>query len=168
VIAGDSSSGKSKILQRFTTGKFEGNDKATIGCEFISKTIDLDAVGSRVRLQLWDTAGSEKYRSMTTNHFRNAVGALLVYDISNEESFNNLTFWIGELKSKLDPYAMIGLFANKVDIMFSHPEEREVFREQGIQFAREHQLFFLDECSAKEDIMVKDSIIGLCNGIYNI
>ena len=75
---------------------------------------------------------------MTTNHFRNAVGALLVYDISNEDSFINLPYWIEELKSKLDPYAIIGLFANKVDIMFSHPENREVFREQAIQLARDH------------------------------
>ena len=78
---------------------------------------------------MWDTAGSEKYRSMTINHYRNAVGALLVYDISNEESFNNLSFWLEELKRNLDPYALIGLCANKVDIMFSTPEKREVFKE---------------------------------------
>jgi GTPase SAR1 family protein len=123
---------------------------------------------TRVRLQLWDTAGSEKYHSMTFNHYRNAVGAFLVYDITNEESFNNLSFWLDELKERLDPYAMIGLFANKVDIMFSQPEKREILREQAIQFARDNQLFFLDECSALADIMVKDTILGLINGIYCI
>lgn len=69
---------------------------------------------------------------MTCNHYRNAVGALLVYDISSEESFNNLTFWLEELKKNLDPFALIGLCANKVDIMFSSPELREVHREQAI------------------------------------
>lgn len=73
-------------------------------------------------MQIWDTAGSEKYRAMTVNHYRNALGALLVYDISNEDSFNNLPYWLEELKSNLDPYALIALCANKVDIMFSTPE----------------------------------------------
>lgn len=75
---------------------------------------------------------------MSNSHFRNAVGALIVYDITNEESFINLTSWLEDLKSKLDPYAMIGLMANKVDVMFSEPEKREVFKEQGIQFARQN------------------------------
>lgn len=75
---------------------------------------------------MWDTAGSEKYRAMTTNHYRNAVGALLVYDITNDESFHNLPYWLDQLKSNLDPYALIALCANKVDIMFCEPEKREV------------------------------------------
>ena len=66
---------------------------------------------------------------MTKNHYRNAVGALLVYDISNEESFNNLNYWLEELRKNLDPFALIALFANKVDIMFSTPEKREVLKE---------------------------------------
>jgi GTPase SAR1 family protein len=78
---------------------------------------------------MWDTAGSERYRAMTTNHYRSAVGALLVYDISNEESFNNLYYWLEELRKNLDPTALIALCANKVDIMFSQPEKREVLRE---------------------------------------
>eukprot|EP00355_Strombidium_rassoulzadegani_P004643 CAMPEP_0168621196 /NCGR_PEP_ID=MMETSP0449_2-20121227/7557_1 /TAXON_ID=1082188 /ORGANISM="Strombidium rassoulzadegani, Strain ras09" /LENGTH=66 /DNA_ID=CAMNT_0008662283 /DNA_START=470 /DNA_END=670 /DNA_ORIENTATION=+ len=66
---------------------------------------------------------------MTVNHFRNAVGAILVYDISNEESFNNLDYWLKLLKENLDPYALIALCPNKVDIMFSQPEQREVLKE---------------------------------------
>ena len=66
---------------------------------------------------------------MTINHYRNALGALLVYDISNEESFRNLEYWVKELKAKLDPYALIALCANKVDIMFTSPESREVLKE---------------------------------------
>ena len=90
VITGDSSCGKTKILQRFCNNSFDSPSKATIGVEFISKLVELNDGDTRVRLQIWDTAGSEKYRSMTVNHYRNAVGALLVYDISNQESFNNL------------------------------------------------------------------------------
>lgn len=69
---------------------------------------------------------------MTKNHYRNAVGALLVYDVSNEESFNNLSYWLEELRKNLDPFALIALCANKVDIMFSTPEKREVLKEQGV------------------------------------
>ncbi len=95
---------------------------------------------------------------MTVNHYRNAVGALLVYDVSNEESFKNLTYWVDELKKNLDPFAIIALCANKVDIMFTSPEKREVLREQGAFFARQHDLFFLDECSALADINIKETI----------
>ena len=80
--------------------------------------MEINEGDNRIRLQLWDTAGSEKYRAMTCNHYRNAVGAILVYDISNEDSFNNLHFWLEELKANMDPYALIALVPNKVDIMF--------------------------------------------------
>ena len=97
--------------------------------EFISKIVEINEGDTKIRLQMWDTAGSERYRAMTTNHYRSAVGALLVYDISNEESFNNLGYWLEELRKNLDPSALIALCANKVDIMFSSPEKREVLKE---------------------------------------
>lgn len=116
-------------MQRFCYNTFDNPTKATIGVEFISKIVEINEGETKIRLQIWDTAGAEKYRAMTTNHYRNAVGALLVYDVSNEESFNNLPFWLSELKKNLDPYALIGLCANKVDIMFQSPEKREVLKE---------------------------------------
>ena len=82
--------------------------------EFISKIVEINEGDTKIRLQMWDTAGSERYRAMTTNHYRSAVGALLVYDISNEESFNNLGYWLEELRKNLDPSALIALCANKV------------------------------------------------------
>ncbi len=90
--------------------------------EFIPKNVVLQN-GIKVRLQLWDTAGSEKYRAITTGHYRNAVGALLVYDISNEESFYNLTYWLENLRENADEHIIIALIANKCDIMFKKPEE---------------------------------------------
>ena len=68
----------------------------------------------------------------------------------------------------MDPTAIIALCANKVDIMFSSPEKREVLREQGLQFAKQNKLFFLDECSAVEDINVKETIYGLVQVVYNV
>jgi len=89
------------------------------------------------------------------------VGALLVYDVSNEESFNNLPYWLEELKRNLDPWALIALCANKVDIMFTEPEKREILKEQGMQFARENKLLFVDECSALANINIEETFKGL-------
>lgn len=74
-------------------------------------------------------AGSEKYRAITTGHYRNAVGAVLVYDITKEESFYNLNYWLDNLREYADPHIVIALIANKCDIMFNRPEERQVMKE---------------------------------------
>lgn len=74
-------------------------------------------------------AGSEKYRAITTGHYRNAVGALLVYDITSEESFFNLSYWLENLREYADEHVVIALIPNKYDIMFRRPEEREVIKE---------------------------------------
>ena len=74
-------------------------------------------------------AGCEKYRAITTGHYRNAVGAILVYDISNEESFFNLGYWLENLREYAEEHIVIALMANKCDIMFKRPEDREVMKE---------------------------------------
>ena len=92
MITGDSSCGKSRILERFVSGNF-GSSAPTIGVEFIPKLLLLPD-GTRVRLQLWDTAGSERYRSMTVAHYRNALGAVLVYDVTSADSFYSCNYWL--------------------------------------------------------------------------
>jgi len=124
--------------------------------------------GTRVRLQLWDTAGSEKYRSITTGHYRKALGALLVYDISNEESFYNLGSWLDELRENADENVVIMLVANKCDIMFSRPEDREVMKEQGARFARDNHLLFLEESSALADINISEVFTALIESIMKV
>jgi GTPase SAR1 family protein len=76
-------------------------------------------------------AGSEKYRAITTGHYRNAVGAILVYDITSEESFMNLSYWLESIREAADEHVVIALMPNKCDIMFKRPEDREVMKEQG-------------------------------------
>ena len=134
--------------------------------------------GVKVRLQLWDTgryiciqiitAGSEKYRSITTGHYRNAVGAILVYDISNAESFYNLSNWLDELRNVVDDHTVIALMPNKCDIMFKQPELREVMKEQGQVFARDNNLIYIDECSALADIGINDIFYTLVEGIIKV
>jgi GTPase SAR1 family protein len=83
------------------------------------------------KLPLLYIAGTEKYRAITTGHYRNAVGAVLVYDISSEESFFNLGYWLENLREAADDHCVIALMPNKCDIMFRRPEDREVMKEQG-------------------------------------
>ena len=71
-----------------------------------------------MRLQLWDTAGTEKYRAITMGHYRNAIGAVVVYDVSNESSFRNLEYWVEAVRENADEHVVIALIANKCDIMF--------------------------------------------------
>ena len=168
VIVGDTNCGKSKFLQRFCFDDFDRPTTATIGVEYAAKNVEINDGQTKIRLVLWDTAGSERYRAMTINHFRGAVGAIMVYDISSIESYNSLNYWLRVLKDNLDPYALIALCPNKVDIMFSSPEKREVLREQGMNFARVNDLLFVDECSALADINVRESVFGLVKGIYDI
>ena len=82
-----------------------------------------------INLQIWDTAGCERYRSVTQHYYRGAHGVIIVCDITDLNSFNNVQYWLEEVKSITPPSAVIGLMANKVDIMFEEPEKREVYRE---------------------------------------
>ena len=110
-------------------------------------------------------AGCERYRAITTGHYRRAEGALLVYDITSKESFKNLTFWLGELKKHADPNIKIALVGNKVDILFTDPGRREVLKEEATAFAKANGLIFLDESSALADVNIKNVIETLVEGI---
>lgn len=91
--------GKSNILRRYVKNEFTPELDATIGAEFAEKDIILDN-GKRVKMQLWDTSGSEKYDAITTTHYRGAVGAILVYDVTDLESFTNLSKWLERVNQK--------------------------------------------------------------------
>jgi small GTP-binding protein len=109
-------------MKRFLTGDFE-DLQPTIGVEFTNKVVSL-LDGTRVNMQLWDTAGSEKFRSITKHYYRGALGVVLVYDITNLKSFANLRFWLSEIRQLVDDECVIALMANKVDIMFNAAEQR--------------------------------------------
>lgn len=128
VITGDSNSGKSRILERYTRDTFTDSNQITIGVEFTTKFITLDN-GFVIKLQLWDTAGAEQYRSITTSYYRGAHAVILCYDITNLTSFNNLDYWLQQVKYCTDKNCVLSLCANKVDIMFNNPHLREVVRE---------------------------------------
>lgn len=96
------------------------------------------------------------------------MGAVLVYDISSAESFYNLQSWLDEVRQVVDEECVIALLPNKCDIMFRHPEKREIMKEQGIVYARENNLIYIDECSALADIGVHELFMTLIEGIVRV
>ena len=131
----------------------------TIGVEFGTRTITLD--GKEVKLQIWDTAGQEAFRSITRSYYRGAAGALLVYDITRRETFNQLETWLEDARQHSNANLTIMLIGNKSDL--SH--RRAVSREEGEAFAEKYGLVFM-ETSAKTADNVESAFIGTAQTIY--
>ncbi|KAJ3563649.1 hypothetical protein NPX13_g8123 [Xylaria arbuscula] len=114
VLIGDSGVGKSNLLSRFTRNEFNLDSKSTIGVEFATRSIQVDS--KTIKAQIWDTAGQERYRAITSAYYRGAVGALLVYDISKHQTYENVTRWLKELRAHADANIVIMLVGNKSDL----------------------------------------------------
>ena len=116
MIIGDTSVGKTHLLHRFVKGQLPKSAVPTIGVEFATKTVTLKD-GGKVKAQIWDTAGQERYRSITSANYRKAVGALLVYDITKEKTYDNVNKWLEDLKLMAEPDIVIILVGNKLDLV---------------------------------------------------
>lgn len=149
IIVGDSSVGKSNILLRFTDNRFQSSHDLTIGVEFATKIISKQ--NTVYKLQIWDTAGQEAFRSITRSYYRGTIGCLMVYDVTNKTSFESLNFWIDDLKKYCDPNTVITLVGNKTDL----ETNREVSVVEGQEFAEKHGISFF-ETSAKTGNKVSD------------
>lgn len=159
IIIGDSGVGKSCLLLQFTDKRFEATHELTIGVEFGARIIAVD--GKDIKLQIWDTAGQEAFRSITRSYYRNATGALLVYDITREETFQSLKRWLEEARRNANENMVIMLIGNKSDLQ----HKRQVSRERGEAFARENGLIFM-ETSAKTDDNVEKAFTNTASQIY--
>ncbi|XP_015915552.1 ras-related protein Rab-35 [Parasteatoda tepidariorum] len=148
LIIGDSGVGKSSLLLRFADNTFSGNYITTIGVDFKIRTLDLD--GERVKLQIWDTAGQERFRTITSTYYRGTHGVIVVYDVTNGESFANVKRWIHEIEQNCDMVNRI-LVGNKND----DPERKIVVTEDAQRFAEQMNIK-LFETSAKENINVEE------------
>jgi Ras-related protein Rab-11A len=129
VLIGDSGVGKSNLLSRFTRNEFNLDSKSTIGVEFATRSIQVDS--KTIKAQIWDTAGQERYRAITSAYYRGAVGALLVYDISKHQTYENVNRWLKELRDHADSNIVIMLVGNKSDLRHL----RAVPTEEAKQFA---------------------------------
>jgi small GTP-binding protein len=113
-LIGDSGVGKSNLLLRYTKNQFKKHSQSTIGVEFATRNIAVD--DQQVRAQIWDTAGQERYRAITNAYYRNAVGALLVYDVTKPQSFLNIEKWFSELREHAEYNIVVLLVGNKTDL----------------------------------------------------
>jgi Ras-related protein Rab-2A len=151
--------GKSCLLLQFTDKRFRTDHDLTIGVEFGARLVNIG--GKQIKLQIWDTAGQESFRSITRSYYRGATGALLVYDISRRDTFNHLTRWLDEARQHANPKMVIMLIGNKSDL-----EKREVSYEEGENFAKENGLIFL-ETSAKTAQNVEEAFLKTAQKIYD-
>ncbi|KAF2227122.1 ras family-domain-containing protein [Elsinoe ampelina] len=148
VFLGEQSVGKTSLITRFMYDSFDNTYQATIGIDFLSKTMYLE--DRTVRLQLWDTAGQERFRSLIPSYIRDSSVAVVVYDISNAKSFAQTRKWVDDVRSERGNDVIIVLVGNKTDLN----DKREVTTAQGEEEAKKHNLMFI-ETSAKVGHNVK-------------
>lgn len=144
---------------QFTSRKFTPIHDLTIGVEFGSRVVTVE--NKNVKLQIWDTAGQETFRSITRSYYRGAAGALLVYDITRKDTFDHILSWLEDAKAHSNSDMSIVLVGNKADL----EHRREVSREEGEAFAKEHGLLFM-ETSAKKNSNVEEAMLSTAKAIY--
>ncbi|KAJ6233395.1 ras-related protein rab-2-a [Anaeramoeba flamelloides] len=159
IIIGDSAVGKSCLLLQFTDNRFQTTHDLTVGVEFGARLVKIDS--KNIKLQIWDTAGQETFRSITRNYYRGAAGALLVYDITRRETFEHLTSWLEDTTNNSNPNLNILLVGNKSDL----EENRAVSFEEGLNFAKENGMRFI-ETSAKTALNVEKAFMETAEAIY--
>jgi Ras-related protein Rab-6A len=161
VFLGDQGVGKTSIITRFMYDSFDKNYQATIGIDFLSKTMYLD--DRAVRLQLWDTAGQERFRSLIPSYIRDSSIAVVVYDIANRASFLNSSKWIEDVRNERGGDVIVALVGNKTDVA----EKRQVSLEEGEEKAKKEGVIF-NEVSAKAGFNVKALFKKLALSLPNI
>lgn len=159
VLIGDSGVGKSNLLSRFTRNEFSLESKSTIGVEFATRSTVVD--GKTIKAQIWDTAGQERYRAITSAYYRGAVGALLVYDITKQVTFDNITRWLGELREHADSKIVIMLVGNKADLKHLRAVQTDTAKE----LSNEEELSFI-ETSALEAHNVEAAFNNVLKEIF--
>lgn len=163
ILVGDSGVGKSCIVMQATDRKFESCHEITIGVEFGSTVVTIPSDGTRIQLQLWDTAGHERFRSISRSYFRGSVGAILVYDVTNRTSFHSIHQWVTDLREHSDGTMQILLVGNKVDLL----NQRRVSTAEGQALAASigNATGFI-EVSAKNHTDVMHLVEQLTNAVY--
>ncbi|KAI5064270.1 hypothetical protein GOP47_0020940 [Adiantum capillus-veneris] len=159
LLIGDSGVGKSCLLLRFSDDTFTTSFITTIGIDFKIRTIELD--GKRVKLQIWDTAGQERFRTITTAYYRGAMGIILVYDVTDESSFNNIRNWIRNIEQHASDNVNKILVGNKADMDES---KRAISTARGQALAKEYGLNFY-ETSAKTNMNVEQVFFTIARDI---
>jgi len=169
VLLGEAAVGKSSLVLRFVKGHFTEYQESTIGAAFMTQTLALD--DTTVKFEIWDTAGQERYHSLAPMYYRGAQAAIVVYDVTSQESFARAQKWVSELRDQASKDIVIALSGNKVDLCNEESGEgedkssrRAVEREDAMAYATENKLIFF-ETSAKTGEMVQDLFLKIAQDL---
>lgn len=154
VLLGESAVGKSSLVLRFVKGQFHEYQESTIGAAFLTQTVCLD--DTTVKFEIWDTAGQERYHSLAPMYYRGAQAAIVVYDITNQDTFGRAKVWVKELQRQASPNIVIAIAGNKADLA----AKRAVEFEEAKSYAEENGLLFM-ESSAKTAMNVNDIFLAI-------
>jgi small GTP-binding protein len=154
VLLGESAVGKSSLVLRFVKGQFLEYQESTIGAAFLTQTVALQ--DTTVKFEIWDTAGQERYHSLAPMYYRGAQAAIVVYDITNYDSFERAKAWVKELQRQGNPNIVIALAGNKVDLA----DNRQVKFEDAQAYADENGLLLM-ETSAKTATNVNETFVAI-------
>ena len=162
VMLGDSAVGKSSLMSNFISGgTFEEDIGSTIGVDF--KVKYLTQSGKKVKLTVWDTAGQERFRTLTSSYYRGVHGVVLVYDVTNRESFEHILTWLAELQRYVSYGDIVKLLvANKIDL----GDARVVLKSEGVALARESGMVYI-ETSAKTSVGVQQTFTEVVQKILD-
>ena len=160
IVVGESCVGKTSLLYKYSQGCFTKEHLATLGIEFFTKEEEIN--GRKIRVKIWDTAGQELYKSITKNFYRNSDGVIIVYDVTDRESFEKVQGWVQTISEYTDTEKKIQkvLVANKVDLT------RKVTKEEGMKLAEKYNIPFF-EASAKLDIGIKDFMTKILTDVLD-
>ena len=151
LLLGDSSVGKTCFLLRYCDKSFQEAHLSTIGLDYRLKSMTLQN-DKNIKLQIWDTAGQDRFRAITKNYYKGANGIILIYDVTNKQSYENVKNWLMQIKEEANPNVIIYLAGNKIDV---EEDQRVITTEDGQKIADEYKLPF-KETSAKNGINVNE------------
>ncbi|KAM4664588.1 ras-related protein Rab-13 [Discoglossus pictus] len=160
LLIGDSGVGKTCLIVRFSEDSFTSTYISTIGIDFKIRTTEIQ--GKKIKLQVWDTAGQERFKTITTAYYRGAMGIILVYDITDERSFENIQNWMKSIKENAAAGVERMLLGNKSDM----ESRRKVPKERGEKLAKEYSIHFF-ETSAKSSLNVDEAFNTLASNILS-
>ena len=162
LLLGDSSVGKTCFLMKYTDEAFQETHMATIGLDYRLKSMKLKN-GKTVKIQIWDTAGQDRFRAITKNYYKGSHGIILIYDITNPKTFQNITDWVSQVREEASHNVVIYLIGNKIDLS----NERNVSTEEGKELAEKLGLPF-NEASALDGTNINETFDDMVERIDKV
>ena len=162
LLLGDTTVGKTCFLMKYTDKTFQDVHISTIGLDYRLKSMVLKS-GKNIKLQIWDTAGQDRFRAITKNYYKGANGIILIYDVTNPKTYDNVKNWVTQIREEASPNVVVYLCGNKIDMK----EDRKVNEEEGKKMAEEFGFPF-NETSAREGIKINETFEDLVERIDSV